>query len=283
MHHENLAELEAKWLRSDEAATWPKQILQEHIKTSASAVEFAYANTKYQAVTMDAQPKIMLSLIKPDSTVMSNDMQTYEVPEDVDKVELDTELKTELETLSKEVEFNGDDESSGMPSLMVEDSVPSGNTRKKKRVTFAADVVEQIEARGPEMFERRGSRYIPGAYAPRSLAVYYDTSGHNSDSATIQQLKIYVVKFGPDFTNPTTSEEGVVGLHSLWPQIKDFMKAEKDGVLDEETDGLVVYCNHKGEVTGYEFAPVKERKEDEEENQDTLHRWEMAWTSLKQL
>jgi hypothetical protein len=279
-YHENLAELEVKWLQSDDATAWPKKIFQGYINTSASAVEYAYANTKYQAVITNAQPGNLLSLIKPYLMVTGNDIQNYEGPEDIDKTELDTEL----ETLSKEAKLSENRESSGITAFMMEDSAPSTVGKTKKRVTFTADVVENLASREPKMFQRRGSLYVPGTYAPRRSVSYVDTSGYKSDSATIRQLKIYVETFDPDLANSTTSEEGIVGLHPLWPQIRDFMKAEEDGLMDDETDGLVVYRNHKGEVLGYEFAPLQESEdEDEDEDEDSLHRWQMAWTSLTQL
>ncbi|KAF2444734.1 hypothetical protein P171DRAFT_513834 [Karstenula rhodostoma CBS 690.94] len=220
LHHEKLAELEAKWLQSNEATSWPRTALKERINTSASAVEFAYANTKYQAIIMDAHNGIDVSAIKP----------------------------------SKD--------------------------KKKKRVTFATHVEECAEPRASYMFDRNGSHYVPGKYAPKSESAYINTSGYKSDMASIQQLKMYVVKSGPCLATPIVTQEGMVGLHPLWPQIRDLMKSEEDGEMDEQTDGLVVHRNNMGVVTGYEFAPVEGSAE---EGADPLLWWTMGWTSLNQL
>ncbi|KAL5371691.1 hypothetical protein DPSP01_014071 [Paraphaeosphaeria sporulosa] len=184
LHHERIADLEVQCLESGEATAWSKEMLQHCFNTSASAVRYANANTKYQAVIMDTQVGEDVSAVKP--------------PE----------------------------------------------AKEKKCVTFAADVEERFEPRTCYMFDRNGSHYFPGKYAPESKSAYINTSGYELDMASIQQLKIYVIKHGPGLVSPHKYEEGLVGLHPLWPQLRDSMKAEKDGEMDEDKDGIVVHHNN---------------------------------------
>ena len=93
-------------------------------------------------------------------------------------------------------------------------------------------------------------------------------------------MKMHVVPFGGDLKAITVPHEGVVGMHRLWPQVRDYMIYEEDGVMDNDTDGLIVSCDDSGEVMSYIFAPAPE---DEDERKWSTMEWIHDWTCLKDL
>lgn len=150
--------------------------------------------------------------------------------------------------------------------------------KNTKRVTFS-DISEKSDERTPKTFKRTSSEYVPGKYSPRGEDSYLDTSGHRSDFASIRQLKMFVVDLDADVITTSTRPEGLLGMHKLWPQVREYLIAEEDGEMDDEADGLTVYLSGGEKVLGYSFECDQVNGDDEK----ILVRAEMGWTSMKQL
>ncbi|KAK4959652.1 Vacuolar protein-sorting-associated protein 60 [Elasticomyces elasticus] len=104
-------------------------MLQDNLKNTMTTVEAMKTTTKelkkqYGKVNIDKIEKLqdeMADLMDMGNDIQESISRSYDVPEDVDEAELDAEL----EALGEEVEMGmGEGEMEGMPSFMVDQSVP---------------------------------------------------------------------------------------------------------------------------------------------------------------